>query len=311
MRLAIISNEELIHSPMIKRIVDYFSDHTDHTMEVMARNNLHHQRLKGVGVYFVLGGDGTLFTLTHYLQKGFIVGVHAGEDNSIGHFMGLSLAKEKLEGDGSLQEKMASLVNSIESNKDFTERAFVFYHRLKAYINKATGITVPVDMAFNEYAMGNNLFGRPSKYFLSVLSEGTRSSPGEWQRSSGVICSTLQGMSGWSRHIVAPSLPRSSDPSLAHNDNPLDYETIIGEYRRKVRQKIPEFFYMIREPMHRIEVNSGFTTKLTLTSDMAGGIISLDGFNEVPFERNDEVVVEVSDYPLWLLRKGVDFSEVP
>ena len=310
MRLAIVSNEELIHSPIIEKIVGYFRERSDHSIEVMARNDLHHNRLKEVDVYFVLGGDGTLFTLTHYLRNGFIVGIHAGDDNSIGHFMGLSLERDKLEGPGCLQEKMAALVNSIGSGKNFTERAFVYYHRLKAHISKATGITVPVDMAFNEYAVGNNLFGRPSKYYLSVLSGGEGKRPCEWQRSSGVICSTLQGMSGWSRHILAHSCPGSGVTPVTADAPDVDYETIIEEYRGKVRQKKPEFFYMVREPMHEVDLKRGFTTRLILTSDMAGGIISLDGFNEFPFERNDQVVVEVSDYPLWLLRKGVDFSEI-
>ena len=68
---------------------------------------------------------------------------------------------------------------------------------------------------------------------------------------------------------------------------------------------------MVREPMGPMELRSGFTTQLTLTSDMVGGIVSLDGFNEVPFERNDEVLIEMSTYPLWLLRKNVDFTRLP
>lgn len=292
MRLALICNEELVHSPQIEKIRSYFDDHSRHSIQVMPRDDLHNDRLRDIGVYFVVGGDGTLFTLTHYLKKGFIVGIHAGEDKSVGHFMGLSLAEEKLSGKGCLQDKMISLADSIGLNRGFIENSFHLYHRLKAHIIKATGITVPVDMAFNEYALGNNLFGRPSKYHLSVLSSDSTPSHREWQRSSGVICSSHQGMSGWSRHIMARDR----------------YDGLIEEYKRKANQKIPEFFYMVREPMGPMELRSGFTTQLTLTSDMAGGIVSLDGFNEVPFERNDEVRVEMSNYPLWLLRKNVDFD---
>jgi len=257
----------------------------------MARNNLHNRELKGIGIYFVLGGDGTLFTLTHYLKKGFIVGIHTGQENSVGHFMGLSLADERFSGKNCLQEKMEAILENTGSNEDFTNRAFSLYHRLKGKIKKATGITVPIDMAFNEYALGNNLFGRPSKYSLSVLSDSSISSRKEWQRSSGVICSTLQGMSGWSKNILTEE----------------QYERFMERY-----DKMPnsEFFYLVREPMHRIEYRIGFTTRLTLISDMAGGIVSHDGFNEVPFDRNDEVVVEGSPYPLKLFRKDVDFTKI-
>ena len=106
MRFAVICNEEFLHSPQIEKIVDYFQDHSHHSLEIMARNNLHHRKLKGIGIYFVLGGDGTLFTLTHYLKKGFIVGVHTCQENSVGHFMGLSLSTETFSGKNCLQEKM-------------------------------------------------------------------------------------------------------------------------------------------------------------------------------------------------------------
>ena len=291
MRFAVVCNEEFFHSPQIEKIVDHFTDHPDHHLEIMARNNLHHRELKGVGIYFVLGGDGTLFTLTHYLKKGFIVGIHTGLENSVGHFMGLSLATERFTGKNCLQEKMEAILENTASDEDFVERSFSIYHRLKGRINKATGITVPIDMAFNEYALGNNLFGRPSKYALSILSDSSIPSPMEWQRSSGVICSTLQGMSGWSKNIL----------------NEEQNEMFMENYNKMENSK---FFYLVREPMHRIEYRIGFTTRLTLISDMAGGIMAHDGFNEVPFDRNDEVVVEGSPYPLKLFRKDVDFTEI-
>lgn len=292
MRLALICNEELVHSPQIASIEDYFCERVDHKLYVMPRNDLHHDRLKDIGIYFVMGGDGTLFTLTHYLRKGFIVGIHADQDKSVGHFMGLSLARERLRGEGCLQEKMVSLVEGIASNSGFVKSVFGLYYRLKGHIRKATGITVPVDMAFNEYALGNNLFGRPSKYRLSVLTTGSSPPAREWQRSSGVICSTMQGISGWVRHI----LPQDR------------YDEVMAAYSIKMNQTVPELFYIVREPMNDAVLESGFATQLVIESDTAGGIVSLDGFNEVPFERNDEVVIEVSTHPLWLLRKNIDFS---
>ncbi len=291
MRFAVISNEEFLQSPPIEKIMEHFRGHPDHSLEILARNNLHHRLLKGVGIFFVLGGDGTLFTLTHYLKKGFIVGIHTGQEKSVGHFMGLSLATESFSGKFSLQQKMEAILENISSNEDFVERSFSQYHRLKAKIKKATGITVPIDMAFNEYALGNNLFGRPSKYALSVLSDGSIPSRNEWQRSSGVICSTLQGMSGWSKNILIEE----------------EYDSLMNQYNKKENS---EFFYIVREPMHRIEYRIGFTTRLKLISDMAGGIVSHDGFNEVPFDRNDEIAVEGSPYPLKLLRKDVDFHGI-
>jgi len=295
MRLALICNEDLVHSSRITRIKDFFEDRKEHSLVVMPRNDLHHDRLRDIGIYFVVGGDGTLFTLTHYLRKGFVAGIHWDQDGSIGHFMGLSLEREKLSGRDCLQQKMIALVEGITRNSGFVTNAFGLYYRLKSSIRKATGITVPVDMAFNEYALGNNLFGRPSKYRLSVLSPGNDPPAREWQRSSGVICSTMQGMSGWARHILPPER----------------YEDIMADYRGKKDQTVPEFFYIVREPMSDVTLHSGFATQLILDSDMAGGIVSLDGFNEVPFERNDEVIIEVSTYPLWLLKKNVDFSRLP
>lgn len=310
MEMALICSEELLHSTVVEKISLFFDNDPLASLTVLARTNLDHCSLKNYDLFFVLGGDGTLFTLTHYLQKGYIVGIHAGNDRSVGHFMGISLAQERLSGQGCLQEKMKLLGEKAIEEREAGATAsptFTKYNRLKACIHKATGTSLPVDLAFNEYAIGNNLFGRPSKYLLSLERDDTAgpvhpSSRGEWQRSSGVIVSTYHGMSGWVRHLLCGDYVQKENGSKISKDGS-HYVDIRRDYLNKGHMDNSEFFYIVREPMHDVTKLSGFTRKLTLTSDMAGGIISLDGFNEYPFERNDRIVIEMSQRPLQLFSK--------
>ncbi len=332
MRIVLVCSEELQHSILVERLRAFFGKREDMDLLILSRNNLNHADLEGVSLYFTLGGDGTLFTLTHYLKEGFIVGIHSCGERSVGHFMGLS-AKDPMEREnGNLPKLMLKLALEVRSKGERISALashFSRYQRLEARIERATGITIPVDLAFNEYAIGNDLFGRPSKYVILVHEDegGEGDIKEEWQRSSGLITSTYHGMSGWISYVLCDhcyhgqTRPNGggnnkritgSDGILYDqiNPGPTRYENIMEEFKYSVERDAGKFFYIVREPMDRVNLKMGFTSKLVIVSDMASGIISLDGFNEYPFERNDRIIIEMSDEPLYLLRKDVSLNEL-
>ncbi len=288
MHIPIVYQEEYTNSLALKKI-EYVVEETfgeDTTIESVSRTNLHARYFVNADLVIVFGGDGTLLTATHFIKRGVIVGVHTRHEGSLGHFMPLTI------------ETLRAHLEDYRATEAYLSTHFTRYHRLSAKIEKASGTVSPVDLAFNEYAIGNDLFGRPSKYTLKPHLEcGPNASEeerklareGEFQRSSGVLCSTFQGMTGW----VGNVLP--SDEFEARMD---EYRALLNDGPRQNRQ----FFFINIHPMSRdYRLNAGFTDRLVIHSNMVGGIIALDGFNEFPFDRNDRLVIEGSDFPLWLL----------
>lgn len=120
-----------------------------------------------------LAGDGTLLTLSHYMQEGTILLVHARGEGSAGHFAVGHL------------DNLSEVLNAGE----FEVRDVP---RLAAVIQRASAAPdTHVDLAFNDYYLGNLDPSRTSKYRVN----------GERQYSSGLVISTPQGLSGWAAHV--------------------------------------------------------------------------------------------------------------
>ena len=228
---------------------------------VLSRNNLNTPSL-AVDAVVVIGGDGTLFYATHYLQTGYLIGLHIGDKNSKGHFF---------------KAKSVAEVKKILKRLEKGDTAgFGKFARLKASVITATGRVYSIDKAFNDYAIGNTKFGLPSKYYIHTDEDDKK----EFQRSSGIVVPTIQGLTGWTMNIV-----------------PQQFKDISQKYASCQDTKFP---YIIREPMDDLKQSIGFTKKLTITSDMHEGVVAVDGFRQFPVERGDTIIIERSSQDLWL-----------
>jgi NAD kinase len=233
---------------------------------LIRRDELHQSKLQDVDVIVVIGGDGTLFYSTHYLLQGHIIGLHLGNKHSKGHFF---------------KVQDVDAVKSILARMEAGDRSgFEQFPRLTADIITGTGREYRLEKAFNDYAVGNTMFGLPSKYYIK-----TADGEEEFQRSSGVVVPTLQGMTGWVRNII-----------------PGDFERYDGEYRSQKESAL--FPYFVREPMEDYLDVRGFTNRLEIVSDMHLGVVAVDGFRHFPIERGDRVVIEMSTHPIWMYTGG-------
>jgi NAD kinase len=228
---------------------------------LLRRDDLHRSKLD-VDIIVVIGGDGTLFYSTHYLQEGHIIGLHIGNRHSIGHFFKVREVSQ-----------VKDILEKIEAGDN---SGFKQFPRLKASIVTGTGREYSLEKAFNDYAVGNSKFGLPSKYFIN-----TGGKEAEFQRSSGIVIPTLQGMTGWAKNII-----------------PERFEKFLEEYRS--HSETGHFPYFVREPMDDYNLISGFTSCLEITSDMHHGIVAVDGFRDFPVERGDKIIIEMSSYPIYM-----------
>ncbi len=230
---------------------------------LLRRDELHQSKLQDVDVIVVIGGDGTLFYSTHYVLEGHFLGLHIGNKHSKGHFFKVQSV-----------EDVKTVLSAIGSGDTSGFRQFP---RLTAHIYTGTGREYRLDKAFNDYAIGNSKFGLPSKYYIK-----TAGGEEEFQRSSGIVVPTLQGMTGWAKNIIPDEFDRYNDEYLAQEDNSL-------------------FPYFVREPMDDDYLDvRGFTKKLEIISDMHSGIVAVDGFSHFPVERGDRIIIEMSSHPIWM-----------
>lgn len=225
-------------------------------MEVIYRDDLHYDKIDKSDIIIVLGGDGTLFTTTHFIKNNYIpiIGVGCGTEN---YFM-----------KSNYKDVPKIIVNMlINGHVNFKE-----YYRLHCQVITSTGRYYHIDPCFNEYAIGNNLFGRPSKYKMNI-----KPNVDCFYRNSGMIVSTLQGMTGWIKNCYPKNV----------------FDKLVKEYESNP----DKIFFHMREPMTDDSINHGFVSRIELEIDMVGGLISLDGFKEFPVERGDRIIIEKSKNP--------------
>jgi NAD kinase len=248
----------------------------NHSVIHHLRDELHYTKLQDADLVIVFGGDGTLFSTTHYMKAGLILGVNCGTKGFFlnefpEHHLGFASFKNNKE------DPLVDAVDDILLNEKPYNYQILAYPRLSCRVFSATGREYRIDRAFNDYAVGNDLYGRPSKY--TIL--------GEHQRSSGIIVSTLHGLGGWVKHIVSDGA----------------YKEIRDDYIEHAQEE--KFFFIVREPMDDYKYSLGFSNSLEIDIDMAGGLVSLDGFNQFPVSRGDKVLIKQSKYPiLTAKRKG-------
>ena len=269
-------NFESIHDLSLKtmqEILESVSTQYDFVIEYKAREMVRRSDFIGRDLVIVLGGDGTLTSISHNIDsKTPVMGVNShprsgDPQGSVGFYMGSSI--DKFQDDIIAVFKGNSIDNAIP--------------RLQAIIESTSGNTYTTDPAMNDLLIANTHQYAPSKYHLrrgNITCE---------QQSSGLLFSTWYGQGAWFKHVLHPK----------------DFESIKKEFRDG--QERSHYYVVSRDVAHHERDRDArawldWTDDTTvITSDMHRGYVVPDGWDEVHFNRGATVSVNLDAPPLHLL----------
>jgi len=217
----------------------------------------------------IAGGDGTFLGASHRILDNYslALGVKLSE-TSRGYYTATDIK--------GVHALVYHVLHHVPSTYEI-----VRLPRLECVMHTDSGNWVKTDLALNEFLIANTCPYLPSRYIIRTVDRGGHSME-ERQMSSGVVVSTKQGFSGWSKHIPGAT------------------EQVIAS----------DMLVIVREPMDpyrlaNIYVN-GICEKLFIVSEMHRGFVVPDAFDEYHFNRGTEIEVRMSDRPLNIVRRKVD-----
>ena len=268
-------NFESIHDESLAQLEAILEDmKTSHQLrvELRARERVRRADFIGRDLVVVLGGDGTLTSISHNIDETTpVMGVNShpvslDANGSVGFYMDSTLE--------TFAEDFSALRGeAIENNLP----------RLRAIIDSTSGNRYTTDPAMNELLIANTHQYAPSKYHLRRGEKNTK------QQSSGLIFSTWLGQGAWFSHS-------------------LDTAT-LDEIRSDIieGQEESHYFVLARDLNHRQRVDErwswvDWTDEPTqILSDMHRGYVVPDGWDEVHFNRGASITVDLNAPKLRLL----------
>lgn len=242
-------------------------------VEIRARERVRRADFIGRDLVIVLGGDGTLTSISHNIDESTpVMGVnsHPKTDDpkgSVGFYMDSTLDTFSNDLERALTGK--AIVNNLP--------------RLRAIIDSTSGNRYTTDPAMNELLIANTHQYAPSKYHLR---RGNRNTD---QQSSGLIFSTWLGQGAW----------------FSHSLDPLS----LTEIREVVKagEEDTHYFVLARDLDHQKRVDKRWSwldwtdTPTQILSDMHRGYVVPDGWDEVHFNRGASISVDLNAPKLRLL----------
>ncbi len=269
-------NFESIHDDSLDHLKSCLEDaKSNHQLRVEIRARERVRRADFIGRYLVivLGGDGTLTSISHNIDESTpVMGVNShpkAEDptGSVGFYMDSTLDTFSQDLERALTGK--AIVNNLP--------------RLRAIIDSTSGNRYTTDPAMNELLIANTHQYAPSKYHLR---RGDMSTD---QQSSGLIFSTWLGQGAWFSHSLDP---RS-----------------LAEIREVVNlgEEDTHYFVLARDLDHQMRVDKKWSwldwteTTTQILSDMHRGYVVPDGWDEVHFNRGASISVDLNAPKLRLL----------
>ena len=269
-------NFESIHDESLAQLEAILEEmKTSHQLrvELRARERVRRADFIGRDLVVVLGGDGTLTSISHNIDESTpVMGVNShpvslDPNGSVGFYMDSTL--ETFAEDFSAALRGEAIENNLP--------------RLRAIIDSTSGNRYTTDPAMNELLIANTHQYAPSKYHLRRGEKNTK------QQSSGLIFSTWLGQGAW----------------FAHG---LDTAT-LDEIRSDIieGQEESHYFVLARDLNHRQRVDErwswvDWTDEPTqILSDMHRGYVVPDGWDEVHFNRGASITVDLNAPKLRLL----------
>ena len=269
-------NFESIHDESLAQLEAILEEmKTTHQLrvELRARERVRRADFIGRDLVVVLGGDGTLTSISHNIDESTPV-------------MGVNSHPVSLDANGSVGFYMDSTLKTFAEDFSAALRGEAIENdlpRLRAIIDSTSGNRYTTDPAMNELLIANTHQYAPSKYHLRRGEKNTK------QQSSGLIFSTWLGQGAW----------------FAHS---LDTAT-LDEIRSEIveGQEESHYFVLARDLNHGQRVDErwswvDWTDEPTqILSDMHRGYVVPDGWDEVHFNRGASITVDLNAPKLRLL----------
>ena len=272
--LVVKKTHEPVHDRALERIMGVLERRAGQVqVEVRPRELVRRSDFLGRDLVIVLGGDGTLTSISHNVDEHTLV-------------MGVNSHPREEDPEGSVGFYMDS--DPATFAEDFTAvlegQAIVnVLPRLQATIETTSGNRFTTDPALNDLLVANTHQYAPSRY---LLRRGDRSG---MQTSSGLLFATWYGQHAWLTHAA-----------------PLD-ELGISRERATQDQRADHCFVLARDlPMDQRRAmpwaHMAWTKEATvLVSDMHRGYVVPDGWDEVHFNRGATITVDANGPVLRLL----------
>tara|TARA_B100000945_G_C20347968_1_gene580735 strand:- start:68 stop:940 length:873 start_codon:yes stop_codon:yes gene_type:complete len=233
-----------------------------------ARERVQKQDFEGRKLIIVLGGDGTLTSISHnIIDNTPVMGVNSNpradnEQGSVGFYM-----------DSDMSTFSEDIRNVLKKNCIFNSMP-----RLQAIITTTSGNIMKSDPALNDLLVANSQQYMPSKYSIK------RNSVDEIQHSSGLLFSTFFGQGAWFRHIC-------NIEGMKFNKEDIDekYLVVARDLNRDIREINPKAY------------RDWTSEETTIVSNMHRGYVVPDGWNEIQFIRGASIKVNLNAPPLNLV----------
>lgn len=269
-------NFEQVHDESLRKVTEILNQvkhNYDVSFDLRAREQVRRADFIGRDLVIVLGGDGTLTSISHNIDAETpVIGVnsHPIDDDPNGSF-GFYM-------DANIETFSADIVTALSGKAIINQ-----IPRLQAIIDTTSGNRFTTDPAMNDLLIANTHQYAPSKYHLRRDGKKCR------QQSSGLVFSTWLGQGAWLNHIIE--------------------QNTIGDLRKNIQdnQINNHYFVVAREISHKQRINQPWSwldwtdQTTTITSDMHRGYVVPDGWDEVHFNRGATITVNLDAPKLCLL----------
>ena len=269
-------NFEQVHDESLRKVTEILNQvkhDYDVSFDLRAREQVRRADFIGRDLVIVLGGDGTLTSISHNIDAETpVIGVNShpiDEDpnGSFGFYM-----------DANIETFSADIVTALSGKAIINQ-----IPRLQAIIDTTSGNRFTTDPAMNDLLIANTHQYAPSKYHLRRDGEKCR------QQSSGLVFSTWLGQGAWLNHIIEQNTIEDLRKNIQDNQINNHYFVVAREISHKQR---------IDQPWSWLDWTDQTTT---ITSDMHRGYVVPDGWDEVHFNRGATITVNLDAPKLCLL----------
>ena len=264
-------NFEGVHDIALKKMInclDELKSDLSISSDYKARERVQKQDFEGRKLIIVLGGDGTLTSISHnILDNTPVMGVNSNprahnDQGSVGFYM-----------DSDMSTFSEDIRNALSDNCISNSMP-----RLQAIITTTSGNILKSDPALNDLLVANSQQYMPSKYSIK------RGEINEIQHSSGLLFSTFFGQGAWFRHVC-------DIEGMKFDKNEIDkkYLFVSRDLNRDLRDENPKAYM------------DWTSEETTIVSNMHRGYVVPDGWNEIQFIRGASIKINLKAPPLNLI----------
>ena len=213
-------NFEQVHDESLRKVTEILNlvkNDYDVSFDLRAREQVRRADFIGRDLVIVLGGDGTLTSISHNIDAETpVIGVnsHPIDDDPSGSF-GFYM-------DSNIDTFSADIVTALSGKAIINQ-----IPRLQAIIDTTSGNRFTTDPAMNDLLIANTHQYAPSKYHLRREGKKCR------QQSSGLVFSTWLGQGAWLNHIIDQNTIENLRKNIQDNQINNHYFVVAREISHK------------------------------------------------------------------------------